>query len=466
MARLGFHHPRLVTTGRTLPLLGVAMVLTAFSACGGGGTDADGSGGMGGSSGGSDSGGSGGTNLDTSPHTYAATDERIQYVGRFDATLPERLVYSAPLSQITIRFRGTGVTALLEDEYRYNQRRNFYDVVLDGELHSKLHVPERLATEVLVVEGLSPGDHDLTLIKRNEADNGKGMFSGFTVAGTLIDPAPLPERKLAFIGDSITAGSGAEADDGTDQCTENAFFEQENGWGQPYHNANASYAAVAGRLLEAQVHITAVSGIGLLRNYTSVYDVRTMPQVYDLIFVERDRTGANPPNGDDGGYGLGGGGEGGMGGAGSYFDTDPRWIWDTERFVPDAVVVALGTNDFSPGDTLPLGSRPNMDVDAWTDAYVRFVDRLKGYYPSAHVFALQSPMLGDGWPDSEDTFRSDQWAGIQAVVSHYADLGDDTVHALPGEKFAGSGCGTHPSSAQHAEIGEAVATAIKGAMGW
>ena len=42
-----------------------------------------------------------------------------------------------------------------------------------------------------------------------------------------------------------------------------------------------------------------------------------------------------------------------------------------------------------------------MDVATFATAYIAFVDALRAAYPAAHIFAMGSPMLADGWPDRD-----------------------------------------------------------------
>jgi hypothetical protein len=72
--------------------------------------------------------------------------------------------------------------------------------------------------------------------------------------------------------------------------------------------------------------------------------------------------------------------------------------WDTTAWGTPGI--ALGTNDFSPGDNpvltapgAPTNARPLMTVPVFVTAYVAFVDKLRSYYPNAHIFAMGSPML-------------------------------------------------------------------------
>ncbi|MCY0993438.1 SGNH/GDSL hydrolase family protein [Nannocystis sp. ILAH1] len=233
---------------------------------------------------------------------------------------------------------------------------------------------------------------------------------------------------MAFIGDSITVGSGNEAANNSPECSADSYGNP-GGWGQPYHNNWRSYGAVAARSLDAEYHVTAVSGIGLVRNYSFLYDARPMPAVYDLMFLELQQGSPS---------------------------------WEPQGFVPDVVVVALGTNDFSLGDS----ERPRMTEAEFAAAYVEFVAELRGDYPEAHIILASSLMLGDGWPTPADQFLTDQKTALAEVEAEFATGGDTKVHAFYTTKLIGDGCGTHPSAAQHEAMAAELAEFVRAKVGW
>jgi hypothetical protein len=362
-----------------------------------------------------------GTDL-TAPeeHSYAADDPRIQYMGRMDWSDPQAPRFAASAAQLRIKFSGTGASVRILDENRYGTNKNYFEVLVDDEPALKLQAL-KTQTSYQVAEGLPNGEHTLTIAKRTEAAVGYSSFLGLTIQGELLEPEPLPERRLEIIGDSISCGSGNEAADGSPECSE-------DGWGQPYHNGYLAYGPVMARALDAQYHVTAVSGIGLVRNYSSMYDARPMPEVYDLMFPQEMTSAA----------------------------------WDTTQFVPDAVIVTLGTNDFSPGDS----AREKMTVETYTAAYIDFVTTLRGYYPDAHIFGVSSPMLGDGWPEPTDMSATDLRSAITAMVEHFNGAGDDKVHQFNVTKLIGTGCGTHPSAEQDASMAAELGEFVKTTLGW
>ncbi|HTV25218.1 MAG TPA: GDSL-type esterase/lipase family protein [Polyangiaceae bacterium] len=368
------------------------------------------------------------TPLDLSLRTIAADDARIQYSGRIDFQNPLAPTYSAPAASVSVRFAGTSISALLTDEFRYGSERGYHDVIIDGVITKKLMMEPGVEKYELAT-GLPAGEHSARLVKRTQASLGKSSFKGFELTGDLLEPAAKPALKIEFIGDSITAGEGVEGVNGSPECTQNGAGTVGAGWGQPFHNADRSYGVVTAQALDAEYHLTAVSGIGLVRNYSQMYDARPMPEVYDLMFVEETASGP----------------------------------WDTGTFVPDVVVIALGTNDFSPGDAPANTPRPQLAVATYTDAYVAFVSELRGNYPNAQIFALSSQLLGDD-PANGYTPASDLRAAIAGAVARLNGAGDAKVHAFTPTQVSGQGCSFHPDVAQQELLGQELAAEIRSVL--
>jgi len=386
-----------------------------------GGTGGEESRGNGGGDAGADVGGGGeggAVVVDTESRTFDADDERFVYVGRFDFSDPAAPRTSAPAATIAARFRGVGLTVHLDDP----ELRNSFDVLVDDLPAIKLE-PERDSTEYPIDLELEYGAHLVRIVKRTESTFGISTFLGLTIDGQLLD-APAPgAHTIEVIGDSITAGAGVEAtDENSREC---------NTWGA-LNNARLSFAGVVGRMFGADTYITASSGIGLTRNYEAAREP-TMADVYEDLFLEQEDS--------------------------------PEW--DRSDFEPDAVLVALGTNDFSLGDTLGSDTpREDMDPEVFTAAYIDFVDRLQGYYPDAEFFCVASNMLSDGWPEADDTFGTDQEEALMAVAEHYADQGMDNVHYVDVFSLSGKGCSSHPDVAQSEYTANEVADEMESVLGW
>ncbi len=378
-----------------------------------------GPGGGAGGAGAENAGGEGGDLVvDTEERTFDADDDGFQYIGRFDFSDPAAPQTSAPAATVAARFRGVGLTVHLEDP----RVRNSFDVLID-DLPAVVVRPKIDTTEYPIDVELEYGEHSVQIVKRTESSFGISTFLGLTVEGQLLDaPEPAPYT-IEVIGDSITAGAGVEANDENSSDCSN--------WGE-LNNARLSFGGVVGRMFGADTYITASSGIGLMRNYESDR-VPTMADVYEDLFLEHEDS--------------------------------PEW--DRSEFEPDAVLVALGTNDFSPGDTTGTDTpREDMDPAAYTEAYIAFVERLMEYYPDAHIFAVSSNMLSDGWPEADDTFRTDQEDALAAAVAYFNDEGADNVHFVDVFSLSGKGCDSHPDIGQQEYTAGEVAGDMADALGW
>ncbi|MEI9807596.1 MAG: hypothetical protein WDO16_06760 [Bacteroidota bacterium] len=92
----------------------------------------------------------------------------------------------------------------------------------------------------------------------------------------MVKPLPKPEHKIECIGNSITCGTGSDAS--AIPCGKGVWQDQ--------HNAYLSYGAITARTLNAQYHLSAVSGIGLMRSCCNMNVI--MPQVFDKISMRDD----------------------------------------------------------------------------------------------------------------------------------------------------------------------------------
>lgn len=331
--------------------------------------------------------------IDVSEDAAVAVEE-VHFVGRFDTRESEpRFQWSG--SALLTKFRGTGIAVRLRGEAQL-------EVVLDGEVQPRLYVngsDERYA----LASGLSAGEHTLELHKRDEAMFGPVRFGGFEVeAGELVaTPSPRAHR-IEFIGDSITCGYGNE--DTTPNCRFSANTE----------NHYLTYAALTARALDAVHTAIAWSGRGMFRNYPDASRSQpTMPQLYDRIL----------PN-------------------------DESSLWDFSRYTPEAVVINLGTNDYAINDD------PGQ---SYTDTYVTFLQRLRGIYPEAHLFAIMQRYPAGAQQRVQDAVNARNAAGDAKV--HYFGFG-------PVNAGDGVGCDGHPSVAGHQRMASELTPFLRSTLGW
>jgi lysophospholipase L1-like esterase len=327
----------------------------------------------------------------TTPTTGA-----VRFVGRVDHSDPAGPRFSWSGCAVLARFTGTSIGVRLRDG------GNRFEVVLDGQTLPPLATESGRELYPLA-SNLSSGPHELALHRRTEAFLGETQFLGLALdaTGTTLTP-PLPAaRRLEFVGDSITCGYGVEG-----PYISSPFSPDSE-------NHHVTYAALAARTLAAEAISVACSGKGLFRNRLGDMN-ETLPLLYDRVLADR-----------------------------------PAPRWDFASWIPDAVVINLGTNDFGLGDPGP----------GFRDAYLTFVRRVRGHYPAALILCTLGPML-----------PSEQMGQARGYLdAMMAGLGDRRVSYLefPVQDPAnGYGCDWHPSRATHRLMAELLTAELRRLLGW
>jgi hypothetical protein len=131
-------------------------------------------------------------------------------------------------------------------------------------------------------------------------------------------------------------------------------------------------------------------------------------------------------------------------------------MWDPSKWLADAVVINLGTNDYvAQGD-------PTANYQA---TYLSFVTQLRGVYPGAFIFCALGPMMSGTNLDSAR-------AAIKAVIAMRSAAGDTSLKLVefPTQNCQadGSGCGCdyHPNLAEHQAMATLLEGAIHDTLGW
>ena len=320
--------------------------------------------------------------------------------GRFDLEDPAGPRCAWAGSAIVARFTGTSIAVRLRGS------SDFFKVTLDGaELPVLAAVPTQ--ERFPLATGLAAEDHELVLLKRTEPLVSETHFLGFELdpGARLLPPPPAPARRIEFVGDSVTAGFGILGRDET--CPFSPDTE----------DFSLSFAALTAAALGAEPVAVAWSGRGVCRNYADEPGEH-MPVLYERTLPAR-----------------------------------PESRWDFARWVPDVVVVNLGTNDFSLG--FSPGSR-------FPEAYAGLVRRIHGAYTRAHIVCCVGPML-------TDAALAEARAGATRVVEDARAAGLRRIDLLefpPQSAANGFGCDGHPSARTHRLLAAQLIAAIRATMGW
>jgi hypothetical protein len=231
---------------------------------------------------------------ETTKSFYSADDSFIQYVGRIQKTNSALPRFWMPGVYLKAKFEGNIFSFFLNDEELYGNVHNYVEIIIDNKA---FRLQTKYARNKFVVNGLKSGTHTIIICKDTESGNGYLEFAGI-VCKKLLPLPPKPKLKMEFIGNSITCGFGADASQVL--CEKGQWYDQ--------HNAYMSYGPLTARALNAQWHISAVSGIGMIH---SCCDMKIlMPKVFDKINMSSDSLS-----------------------------------WNFDEYIPDLVTICLGQND-------------------------------------------------------------------------------------------------------------------------
>jgi lysophospholipase L1-like esterase len=324
----------------------------------------------------------------------------VRFIARVDRTDPARPKFAWSGSTILARFTGSSIGVRLAGA------ANYFDVRIDGTLQPTVLATAANKQDYPLATGLPAGPHELSVFRRTEARQGETTFLGLILdpAGALLPPPPPGNRRLEIIGDSTTCGYGDEGKSAG--CPFTPATE----------NYDVAYGAVAARALGAELITVAWSAKGMYRNFQGDM-TDTLPTLY--------------------GRSLG---------------VQPSSAWDPGAWIPDAVLINLGDNDFQQGD-------PGQP---FVTTYTAFVHRLRGYYPNALIVCAVGPKLSGSHLAGARQY-------VMGIVSALKSAGDDRVDFLelpqagPGD---GSGCGGHASIATHKRMADTLVAALKPRLGW
>jgi len=266
-----------------------------------------------------------------------ANNEAIRYVGRFDFSNPQEVRFDWSGVYIQFNFRGSECAVKMSDT-----GHNYYNIFIDDQPSKTIDV--KSDTTIVIFKAVGAKVHKIQIYKRTEGFQGIGSFKGILISqkGEMLPWKEIPLRKIEFIGNSITCGYGTEGLSNSEKfkpSTENNYL---------------SYAPIMARAFNADYHIVAHSGMGVVRNYGYKEKVSpdAMPGRFNRVFDEKDQP-----------------------------------IWDFKQWKPDVVVINLGTNDFS--------TKPFPDKEVFKAGYEKLINDVFVQYGDVPVFCVVGPMTDE-----------------------------------------------------------------------
>lgn len=332
-------------------------------------------------------------------HFIPATHPYIQYWGRWDLTDSLHAKHSWPGVALYAEFSGTSIGVRMADS------GNYYNVYLDGTLHHIFRGNAAEESDYLLVDSLKAGKHTLLLTKRNCAQNKIYSFSGFLLddGAQLLSPASaMKTHKIEFIGDSFTVAEGNEATV-LSMPWEETF---------PVTNLDKGFATIVARHFNAQYHITARSGIGMVTDWSGDYTLN-MPDRFDRALMDA-----------------------------------PEPKWDFQQWTPELVVICLGLNDHS-GLKDKAGNVSAKNSTLYRKRYHEFLATIRRVYPGVKILAVAAhvPWMREN---------------VQQVVNEERGNGKRDIYYAQFDYFQdGYVANGHPNVASHEKIARQLIAALE-----
>lgn len=311
-----------------------------------------------------------------------------------------RLIMSA--SGLEFHFKGHSLSFLLEGDDATSIKGNYanyprYEIYIDDAplYRAQLTTP----AEEIVVFPESDTEHDcvVKLLKLSEAPMSTLLVSGIRMDDTAsIEPTAGKERRIEFIGDSITCGYGIEDED------------ELHHFSTATEDVTKAYAYRTIKALDADYCIVSYSGYGIISGYTGD-GTRNESELLPPLYEGMGRCYAAPS-----------------------FASVP---WDFSRFTPDTVVINLGTNDQS----YCLFKEDRMAEHC--ALYIDFLKLVRSHYSLAHIVCVLGLMGDELLPNIK-----------KAVTAYSEETGDCNISVFrltPQQPENGLVADFHPTVLSH-----------------
>lgn len=309
-------------------------------------------------------------------------------------------------------FDGTSLSAELTTDWVNDEawKENFQPymaVLVNGKLSKRFAVSEETA-EYELYRSEKTEKVRIRLVKLSENAFSKVGVLSFSADGKLTATKPCSERRIEFVGDSITCGFGIE---GKSVC-DNFKTSTEN----PLIN----YASLTANELGAEYQLTSWTAIGVYSNsvkdesVTEPDNAWTMPVIYDYTDKAVDGMLGNEPE-----------------------------KWDFSRFAPQLIVVNLGTNDKDFTRGIPERTA------AFENCYREFIAHIREKNPQAHIICALGAMGRELLPQVENAVKV-------LADERITSLGFDVQR-----EEDGIGSEWHPSAVTHRKMADKLIAEIK-----
>jgi len=349
---------------------------------------------------------------------FKANKDNVKILGRTKSIDDIRYInYSC--SGIEFEFIGTSVSVVLcTDNSKWEDIfKAWIAVFIDDECVPSKRIPINSDEDICkIYESDTSRKVKIKLVKMSEAAFTKVGIKEIIIEGEEgIIPTKNKERRIEFIGDSITCGYGIEG------IFEKDIFNttQENPW--------EAYAAKTARYFNADFNCVSWSGIGVVSSWTEE-DIPNTEWLMPMLYKYTDAAMDNDLKKTE-------------------FE-----IWNNNNFPPHLIVINLGTNDAS--YTKDIKER----IDEFENGYYKLLEQVRNCNPSAEIICTLGAMGHELCPAVE-----------AAVIKFKTITSDVKIHIQFFDvqlESDGIGSDWHPSLKTQDKMSKTLINKVKSVMGW
>ncbi len=351
------------------------------------------------------------------PNTYVLNEENVKLIGR-TCLQNDNLWFALSGTGFEFEFTGKNLELSLIGgiaSKKSGNEENYarYAVYVDGEKVVDKQLDSEEAT-VKVIESEEEKTSVVTFIKLSECAMSTMGVKPIVTDGK-VKPTAEKALKIEFIGDSITCGYGVD-----DEVAEHHFKTATE-------DVTRAYAYKTAKALDADYSMFSTSGYGIISGWTEGDEpiaIQTIPQYYKSLGFSYDCFGDS---------------------------TAPHNIdWDFGRYVPDLIVVNLGTNDSSYCKTY------TDRCETYSKEYTVFLKAIREKNPDAKLLCTLGVMGDSLFPYVEKA--------VEAYTAETGDTNIDTFKFKPQDGSLGYAADWHPTEATQQQASEALVKKIKEIM--
>ncbi|WP_052480982.1 SGNH/GDSL hydrolase family protein [Gilvimarinus agarilyticus] len=319
---------------------------------------------------------------------FAPQDTQIRWSGRTAATEGAGVRFGYPSVSANLAITGGTLSVMAHS----SKPGTYLAVTVDDQPRRRFELATEPRLYPLVTDDGKA--HNIRLSHLGETWRGIVTVDHFELTnGQLQAPPKAPSRKLLVIGDSVTCGEGVHRP-ADNNCEAGAS------WPDP----DNSYGMLLGRELNAETQLVCYGGRGLTRSWNGRTDEAQAPQFFYQAIADSEAPAA-----------------------------------DLTAFVPDVILISLGTNDFS------LGIGPLPEREHFVSTYVDFTQRLLALYPDAEIALTEGAIVND----NADPERPQKTVLREYIAATVEQLGSPRVRQVLSQYHPGDKCDAHPTGAQH-----------------